>query len=483
MKVEQKEAKNLMYMKTDFKDILIGEEAKNPIKEGINDLAKAVLITMGPEGKTVIIPDENGYPKITKDGVSVAKAVSFKDPIKNIGALLIKEVAKKTVQEAGDGTTTSICLANSFINKGTELLNNGYSQNNIKDLLNSLEEEVTKRLFNNVTEVNGEDIKNVATIAANNNEYIGKVIKNAFDFSKVVKVEKGYLKSHSVELIDGVELNTGILDYAFINDPSSQAISYKKGRLLIVGGKLDNLNPYINIIESLPNNTPLVIIASEISDKVRKILVDNYNKGALMVGLIKSPGHAQHRENLLEDLKIASGAINGFGWFNSIKATPKKTFISFEPNKESEKRVKDLKKLIKSTYEDYSKELLQQRINLFEGKIAVIKVGGNSEVEIMEAYDRIEDAVLATKCAIEKGVVDGAGYFLKNIADEIGKSNLFSECLKSPELQIRKNGWKGLNKKVPYEEGIIDPLKVVYTSFYNAISVAKTVLGIEAIVQ
>ena len=469
-------------MKTDYKEIILGKEARELIKEGINDLAEVVLVTMGPEGKTVIIPDENGQPKVTKDGVSVALAVSFQDDIKNVGAKLIKEVAKKTVREAGDGTTTSICLANAFINVGFELLTKSLTANELKGL-EKLEIETIKQLEKVARPVKGRDIKHVATIASNNDEAVGSIIKEAFKHSNVVRVDKGYKTNHTITKIDGMELRSGILDQAFINVGSSKAIVYGEARLLVVEGHLNSLKPVAGLIQKLDIDEVLIIIADEVSDSVTKILRDNYNKGALKVGVIKSPGHAQHRANLINDIKIACNVQdNNLGYIKSIKATTEKTVIEYERNEAVEARLKDLKILFKDTHEDYDKELLQQRIDLLEGSVAVIKVGGNSDIEIGEVYDRIEDAVLATKCAIAEGVIEGAGYALRCAVGTI-EPNPFAVCLRAPFDQLKVNGFDELTIKSYYDEGILDPVKVTKVALINAISVAKTVLGIEAIVQ
>jgi chaperonin GroEL len=469
----------------EYKEIILGDEARQKIKEGINDLAEAVLVTMGPEGKTVIIPDENAQPKVTKDGVSVAKAVSFQDPIKNVGAKLIKEVAKKTVKEAGDGTTTAICLANAFINKGFELLEKGYSANQIKKELEKLQKLTIEGLSKAVRHIkNDEDIFNVASIAANNDINIGRIIQGAFQHSNIVKVDKGYTPNTYIEKIEGMEFKSGILDQAFINDRSSQAIVYGEARLMVIEGHLKSLKPVASEIQKLDIDDVLIIIADEVTDSVTRILRDNYNKGALKVGVIKSPGHAQHRANLISDIKVACNVQgNQLGYIKSIKATTEKTIIEYERNEAVESRLKDLKELLTSTHDEYSKELLQQRISLLEGNISVIKVGGNSDIEIGETYDRIEDAVLATKCAISEGVVEGGGWALLRVADDYqtaGYKNTFITCLYAPAFTIFNSD--NLDRGM-LDDNVIDPVKVTKVALINAISVAKTVLGIEAIVQ
>jgi chaperonin GroEL len=483
MKVNLKEVNNSIPLRMDYKEIILGEEARQRIKEGINDLAEAVLVTMGPEGKTVIIPDEYGNPKVTKDGVSVAKAITFKDPIKNIGAQLIKEVAKKTVDEVGDGTTTSICLANAFINTGHELLLQGYTPNQIKDMLEQLEELTLNILVKVIKPIEGNDIEHVATIAANNDKSIGKLIKQAFRHSNVVRVDKGFSAEHKVELINGMQIRSGVLDQRFINDGATKSIIYENARILVIDGHLRSLKPIEAQIRSLGVDEPLIIIVDEVEDHVAKILLTNYVKGSMIVGIIKSPGHAQHRLNLMEDIRVACKAEGlKLGHIKSIKANTDKTILEFEYNEAVGARLSDLKKLMDTTHEDYDKELLQQRIDLLEGNVAVIKVGGNSDVEIGETYDRVEDAVLATKCAIEEGVIEGGGYALRCAVGTV-EPNPFAICLRAPYDQLEANGFNWLNIKNFYNEGILDPVKVTKVALINAVSVAKTVLGIEAIIN
>lgn len=467
------------------KTIFTHSDAKIRLKEGINELAEAVLLTMGPNGNTVIIPDsEHGGYKITKDGVSVAKAVHFDDPIKNIGAQLIKEVAQNTVKEAGDGTTTAICLANAFINIGYEL---DLPPKKIIEELEHMLANVLHKLYELRQPVKPEDIEKVATIAANGDKVIGVLIDDAFKLAKTVKVEYGHTgMNYDLLSVEGMKLKAGWYDPAFINDGPGQAIDYGKSKLIIIPGKLNNLKPISAYLQTLEADTPVLIMVEAVSNQTLRVLKDNYNRGALTIGIVKTPGHAVHRQNLISDLAVAIGAKqdrqNGFyaGDINSIRVTRDSTVISYNRNENVDLLLADYKEAYKELKEDYDKELMQQRIDNLEGSMAIIVVGGKSEVEIKERYDRVEDAVLATECAIEDGVIVGAGIPLAQIADVISNKFVFGICLNAPYYTIKENGTALSIAKTNID--ILDPYKVTKTALTNAVSVAKTILGTEAVI-
>ena len=479
------------------KEIILHKDAKTLLKKGINDLAEAVLLTMGPAGRTVIIPDtDTGGYKITKDGVSVAKSISFRDPVANIGAQLIKEVAENTRRKAGDATTTAICLANAFINKGFEL---NLSSKELVEELDSLEKHTLDSLDSVTRPLKKENIRDVATIAANGDKNLGELIQKAFNFSNVIQINYGTSDKDDILLIDGMQLKSGIFDNAFITNMSNQSIEYDNPLFIIVEGHLSSLGVLDYTIKNTPITTPIIIMADDFSGQVVKILKENYNRGALLIGLIKSPGYAEHRKNLVSDLIVATGGTsrNGIsiGRIKSIQATTEKTMISFERTPKVQKLLVELKKAYKKIKEDYSKELMQQRIDNLEGTLAVIVIGGKSELEMKERYDRIEDAILATKCAIEEGIIEGAGLPLCIIGSSSMGKYKFADCLEAPRLQIEKNGCKldmkglattsdgiSIENVLLKDNSIVDPVKVTKIALSNAISVAKTILGTEAIV-
>lgn len=469
------------------KDIIIGEEAQEAIKRGVNKLSAAVLKTMGPNGSTVIIVNgDDEY--ATKDGVSVAKAVKLLDLIEDIGARMIKEVAKRTVELAGDGTTTSICLANALINKGFELLKQGVSYRDIKLALDQLEKDVLSKLSKMAKPLKDKDIINVATISANNDEEIGKLIYDAYKHSEVVKVEESENTTDTLELINGMKVLGSYYDKAFINNTKKSAVDYMDCELIIVDDKINHINEIKTLLEGTKTK-PIVIIADDYHTSVISILKDNYNRGALDIALLKSPGFATHRRDLISDIiEYTSASVHNFhntqkpvytANVDSILAT-KDSIIFTKKNvniKSVNAKVDSLKEMLQVEKDGYTKELLQQRIENLEGKLSVIKVGGNSELEMKEKKDRMDDAVLAVKCALEEGYIPGGGHALKNISRDLLYTKTpiieLSMCLHAPYETI---GCLKINDK------IIDPVKVTRCAFENAMSVAKTILNSQAIV-
>lgn len=473
------------------KEIKSGEELRVKLRLGINKIADVVTTTLGPSGNTVIIADEYGDPYITKDGVSVSNYVTLEDPIENIAAKLLKQVAKKTVEEAGDGTTTSICLSRAFINRGFDLLNEEITYKTIKDQLEILETIVVEELFKSSKELQKDNIVDVATIAANNDTSIGDIIQKAYTHSDIVKVEDGNKTNDELITINGMELETGYLDTAFINVANKRAIIYDEPLVLIIRGKLTKLDDIAPLLHKIAGGKPIIIVADHVDEQVRSILRDNYNKGALTIGLVKSPGFAGHRQNLIEDLAIYTGAtiiephmkytdVSVFGKLDNINISKTKTiFTNKIISKEVEQRLQDITEVYSNTDKDaMDKLLLQQRIENLNGKIAIIRVGGKSEVEMKERRDRMDDAVLAVKCALEEGIVQGGGCALYKIKID----NLFSKELGAPLQQILFNGATFNYLDNVLDQNIMDPLKVTRCALQNAISVAKTILNTNAIV-
>lgn len=491
MKIRKKVVKTLTYLKTGYnmKEIKNGEELIKKLSDGINKIADVVTTTLGPSGNTVIIADEYGEPYITKDGVSVSNYVTLEDPVENIAAKLLKQVAKKTVEEAGDGTTTSICLARAFINQGFELLNKGVDYSKLKRNLNQLEELVINELLINAKELNKDNIIDVATISANNDKKIGQIIQNAYEHSEIVKIEEGNNTEDDLITINGMQLDTGYLDKVFINVPSKQSIMYDNPKIILIKGKLNKLDNISYLLNQI-NDGPIIIVADHVSEQTREILRENYNRGAISIGLVKSPGFAEHRSNLMDDLAIYTGAtllsphtkytdVSVIGNLSSITVEKNKCLFTNNLNNINvEEHLSDLKKVYDSLEGEQDKYLLEQRIEKLNGKISVIKVGGNSELEMKERKDRIEDAVLAVQCALEEGIVQGGGCALYNIKTD----NLFEKCLGAPLQKILHNGAEFNYLEDVSKQNIIDPVKVTRIALQNAISVAKTILGTDSIV-
>jgi len=471
-----------------MKEIYTGKEMRDLLLSGINKLADTVTLTMGPNGKIVGITNFNGEGYVTKDGVSVSNDIVFKNYIEDYGAKLIKQVAQKTVEQAGDGTTTSICLAQAFINKGFELIDQGISYNEIKKALDILELETLHRLKKQSKRLTKKDIINVATISANNDKQIGSLIDKAYKHSKIVKVEESDNEEDTLETIDGMQLDTSYFNKAFINNEKKKAIVYGKSKFILVDGKLENIKSILDHLKGA-QELPIIIIADHFSESVVSLLKENHNQGYLKIGLIKSPGFAGHRRNLMSDLKkyfklsiVVSNEIR-IGEIDSIYADHNKVIISKDDPDRSD--IENLKSLYKEESDKSTKRLIQERIDMLEGKLSIIRVGGNSELEMKERKDRIDDAVLAVKSAMEEGIVEGGGVTLAKlyIYSMYTRTPIleFSQCLMNPYDKIFGEKINPTQKDM-FKKNIIDPHKVTRCAFQNAISVAKTILNMEAIV-
>lgn len=475
-----------------MEEIISGDELKGRLMAGIQMLGDTVINTMGPYGKTVIITDDFGRPYVTKDGVSVANAITFRDPVSNHGASLIKQVAQKTVEEAGDGTTTSICLALAFISKGFELMEDGWDYNELKPELEKLLDITSKHLKKRSRKLKRNGIIDVATISANNDKVLGEVIQKAYNHSKIVKVEETEQVEDTLTLVDGMQLHTGYFSKAFINKGDRQTIEYTDIDVILIDGKLESFD---DIAVMLNNTEKVLIIADHFGEKVTNILKTNYNKNALEIALVKSPGVNLHRIDLMNDLSLYTGTsliskgkgATKLGHVDSIEVHKDKTIITKKETSNSVKvKLEELEAALLLETQSHAKELLKQRISNLTGSISIIKVGGKSEVEVKEKKDRYDDAVLAVLCAIEDGIIEGAG---RGFSSAVGlpsiKDNPFTDCLRVPYAKIHENSGGKLNllhEKSLFRLGIVDPLKVAKSALENAVSVSKTILSTEAVV-
>lgn len=476
------------------KEIYFKKEAREKLLNGINKLADAVSSTMGPNGKTVIITGEKGEPYATKDGVSVAKAVQFKDPVENIGAQMVKEAAIKSGDEAGDGTTTATVLAQTFINNLKD-----FEPNEITKAFDEIIPKVISELKNNSKPLNKSDIRFVASISANNDMEIGDNIQNAFNFSNIVKIEKSNNNKDEIILVNGTQINTTYFSKHFINNTSKAECLLEEPKVLIIDGKLENLLPFEFIFKNCAEtDTPLLIITEHVSEKALRLIETNVISGNLKCCVIKSPGFGQHRRDLLRDLSDLTGAtiINNFnnkynnnvlGILKSIKVNQNNSVLVKHENINIEDLILSLKELIDSkTIHDNDLDLLKQRYEILSGKIAIIKVGGGSELEMKERYDRYDDAVKAVACALEEGIVEGAGVALQKCVFNLSeKSNEITikilQSLLSPKQKIVENGSKVYIENM-FDLNIIDPLKVTRCALENAVSVAKIILTTNCVV-
>lgn len=469
-----------IYFKQDFKDKLIS---------GINKLKDAVASTMGPEGKTVIITDEYGKPYVTKDGVSVAKAISFKDSIENSAAIMIKEVAQKTADEAGDGTTTAIVLATAFINNLKDF--------NSKEVIKAFDEiipKVIEQLKANSKELKREDIKYVATISANNDSKIGDIIQQAYNHSDIVKVEESNNNEDTIELITGMKLDVSYFSKHFITDERKGACNMTNPYVLLLDGKFENLEIFkYPLQKAAEEDKELLIITEHVSDNALRLLETNVLSGNIKLCVIKTPGFAQHRKDLIKDLSYFTGAkivndltnivnVNVLGILDSAKINKTSSLLIKSDSINIDEYLYEIKELTKDN--DPLSKIRYENLN---GKAAIIKVGGGSELEMKERYDRYDDAVKAVQCALEEGIVEGGGSVLAQISfkhDTDDKILLqIYNALRSPNRTIYEN--MNLTTREIYgmfEQNIIDPLKVTRTALENAVSVAKTILSTETIV-
>lgn len=469
-----------------MEEILIGDEVKIKLQKGINKLSNAVLKTYGPYGGTVLIADEYDRPYVTKDGVSVSNYITLKDPIENMAIILLKEVAQKTVEQAGDGTTTSICLAQSLINKGYKLLEQGYDYNVIKKNLVELEDLTITKLKEIAVKLNKNNIIDVATISSNNDSEVANLIKDAYMHSDVVKVQHSDLSEDKLITVNGMKLNGSYFNKAFINNDKKQSIEYDKVTFIIIEGKLDKMNVVSDFIQKNPDKN-IIIMADHFSDEIVSVFKSNYNRGALKIGLVKTPGFAQHRKDLVKDIITYTKAyhsLNGYyiAELDSLTATKDSLVISKETGVDNSKdlmfKLKDAIEL--SDVDDYSKDLLNQRLENLKGSVSIIKVGAKSESEMKEKKDRFDDAVLAVSCAIEEGIITGGGVTLNDIYKDSNSENIFIACLASPYKTIQKSYKEG--ELIINKDNVIDPVKVTRCALQNAISVAKIILSTDTVV-
>jgi chaperonin GroEL len=473
-------------------EIYFKEEFKEKLYSAVNKFNQAVSSTMGPNGKTVIITDIYSNPQVTKDGVSVAKSIFFKDPIENAIATMFKQVAEKTAKEAGDGTTTATVLATAFINN----LKNFDS----KDIIKAFDEiipKVLEQLKLNSKELKHEDIKHVASISANNDIQIGDIIQQAYNHTNIVVAEESNNSEDKLILIDGMKLDVSYFSRHFITDEKKGLCEMNEPLVLLLDGKLENLKNFEEPIMFASNeDKEILIITEHVSETALRLLENNAINKTIKLSVIKTPGFGQHRKDLIKDLSHFTGAtiINDFSkqYTSSVLGVLKSAKI----DKISSILIKS-DKIDITTYIEELKELAADkeplavmRYNNLTGTAAIIKVGGGSELEMKERLDRYDDAVKAVACALEEGVVEGGGIALvrcwNKFTQSFGTDGVYGRILYSL-LQPYKTIFPKdkLEDKIinnMFDKNIIDPLKVTRCALENAVSVAKTILSTETIV-
>lgn len=490
-----------------MEEIYFEEDARNRLLSGINKLHRAVASTFGPDGKTVIITNERGEPYATKDGVSVAKSIAFKDPIENIGASLIKQVAEKTVNDAGDGTTTSIILATAFINNLKE-----FKSKDINKAFDEIIPKVIEQLKLNSRKLEREDIKYVASISANNDIQIGNIIQQAYNHSNIVKVEESNNSEDSVININGMQLNVSYFSKHFINNRDKGECDLNEPYVLIVDGKIESLLQFENpITEIAKTGKSLLVIAEDISENVLRLMESNVISNNIKLCAIKTPGFSKHRKDLLNDIsKFTDGEIinhnkpvelKQFGILESCKITKHNSILIKDESINVDNEVLELcNQLLDTELSQIEKDLLNQRIEYLSGNVSIIKVGGGSELEMKERKDRYDDAVLAVGCALEEGIVEGGGIALfKSYFDlnndknqELIIAKLLVSLIKPYSIIFPKSNMK-IDEEIGtiicfdlyinmFDQNIIDPLKVTRCALENAVSIAKLILSTDTVV-
>ena len=518
------------------KEIKFGEDARKKMLDGVNKLADTVKVTLGPKGRNVVLDKSFGAPLITNDGVTIAKEIELEDKYENIGARLVKEVATKTNDIAGDGTTTATVLAQAIIKEGVKNVAAGGDPMAIKRGIDKAVDAAVKGLKEISSEVNGkEDISRVASISANNQE-IGELIADAMEkVSKdgVITIEESKTASTGLNVVEGMQFDKGYISPYFVTDPDKMETVMENPYILITDKKISNIQEILPLLESLmQQSAKLLIIADDIESEALSTLVLNKLRGVLNVAAVKAPGFGDRRKEMLDDIAILTGgevitsdlglelkdtSINQLGRAKQVKIQKENTIIvDGAGNKETiATRVKQIRTALGETTSEFDKEKLQERLAKIAGGVAVIEVGAATEVEMKDKKLRIEDALSATKAAVEEGIVAGGGTALINVIPTVEKATskleedekigakIVLKALEEPVRQIAKNaGLEGaviLDKikqsdigigfnaaKEEYVDmkkaGIVDPTKVTRYALQNAASIAGMFLTTESVV-
>ncbi len=516
------------------KQILSGDEARHALLRGVNILSNIVKATLGPRGKNIVLDKKFGSPTSTKDGVTVAKEVELKDPWENMGAQLVKEVASKTSDVAGDGTTTATVLAQAVYGEGLRYVTAGANPTLIKKGVDKAVEAVIGDLKKMSREVSGEMIAQVGAISANNDESIGKIIAEAMDKvgkDGVITVEEAKGLETTMETVEGMQFDRGYLSPYFVTDPERMECVLEKPLILLHEKKISNLKDFLPLLENVARmGRPLVVVAEEVEGEALATLVVNKLKGTFQCCAVKAPGFGDRRKAMLEDIAVLTGGQViteeigvklekvGADWLGEAKKVvidKDNTTIVEGMGKagDVQGRIKQIRAQIEETTSDYDREKLQERLAKMVGGVALIKVGAATETELKEKKARVEDAMHATKAAVEEGIVPGGGVALLRAQKSLEKlqlegdmqigANIVKRAVEEPLRQIAANagfegsvvvekvkemkqdmGFNALTEK--YEDmikgGILDPTKVVRIALQNAASIAGLLLTTEGLI-
>jgi chaperonin GroEL len=518
------------------KQIVYGEESRQAILRGVNALADAVKVTLGPKGRNVVIDKKFGSPTITKDGVTVAKEIDLKNPLENMGAQMVREVASKTSDTAGDGTTTATVLAQAIFREGIKMVVAGANPMELKRGIEKAVEAIVKDLQKLSKKVDGNQmIGQVGTISANSDETIGTIIAEAMEKvgkDGVITVEEARSMETSLDVVEGMQFDRGYLSPYFVTDPERMECVLENAVILIHEKKISSMKDLLPLLEQVARGgRPLVIVAEDVDGEALATLVVNKLRGTLQVAAVKAPGFGDRRKAMLEDIAILTGGraitedlgiklenikMEDLGKAKKVTIDKDNTTLVEGDGKQAaiEGRVKQIRTQIDETTSDYDREKLQERLAKLVGGVAVIKVGAATETEMKEKKARVEDAMHATKAAVEEGIVPGGGVALlrcvrvldglKLEGDQKVGADIVRRAIESPIRWIANNaGVEGSivvqkvkeSKEVGYgynaatdvyedlvKAGVIDPTKVVRSALQNASSIASLLLTTEAMV-
>jgi chaperonin GroEL len=502
------------------KNLDFGGEAKDRIITGVNKLAQAVKSTLGASGKCVIYEDGRGKPVITKDGVTVAESVVLYDPVENMGATLIKEAARNTVKDAGDGTTTATVLAEAIIKQVDAAVADGLTIREIKDGVNETLEDVIKYLNNISIDVEGDMLKSVSAISCNNDKELGNIIAEAYDQvgkNGIVLMEESPSEDTYVDIVDGVKVDCPMTSPHFVTNTEKQACELDKPLVFICSSEIPNVRKVQGILEHVIKNNRSLLIVAPVAQQVKAALLMNKVKGTIKVNIIDLPGFGPTKKDATEDLAILTGATvlneelgddldlmkpEHLGEAEFAITDDKNTVLTLEGMTEGiEDRIDELNKHLAEEQNGFIKKKLEDRLAMLSGSVGIIKVGANSKVELKEKKDRTEDAIYATKAALQEGIVPGGGIALLNASQKISTSRageVLLNALSSPHEVIMDNAGMKLNLNVKegygcnvingtfpnmVREGIIDPVLVTKSALKNAVSVALTIMSADCVIS
>ena len=519
------------------KDIKFNTEARGRLKAGVDALANAVKVTLGPKGRNVVIDRKFGSPSVTKDGVTVAKEIELKDPIENMGAQMVKEVASKTADVAGDGTTTATVLAQALISEGMRNVASGANPMDLKRGMDKASAAIVKELQKMSQEVGSDNskIEQVATISANNDETIGSLIAQAMKTvgnEGVITVEEAKGMDTTVTIVEGMQFDRGYLSPYFVTNPEKMVVELENPYILIHDKKISNMKDLLPVLEeTAKSGRPLLIIAEDVDGEALAALVVNKIRGSLKIAAVKAPGFGDRRKAILQDiatltggqviseetgLKLENTSVSELGTAEKITIDKDNTTLVNGAGEKStiNSRIGQIKAQIETTTSDYDKEKLQERLAKLAGGVAVLYVGAATEVEMKEKKDRVDDALHATRAAIQEGIIPGGGTAYIRAASKISKLvgvnndettgiNIVIRAIEEPLRQIVANAGGegavvvnavrdgkadfGYNARTEvyenlYKAGVIDPTKVARVALENAISISGMMLTTECVI-